>query len=149
MDVTVWQLLTKWLFLSVGMFVFHHKCIISVLFNICWENLWVWCVLGPILGWSLSSFACYVGGCHFSFVWVLHIWHNTLVYLINYSYSIISKGKGYNLNSAWEALSTKQNKPYIRENQSILFWDKNRHASMFHWLCFYYMSKTHIVTFLL
>lgn len=29
-------------------------------------------------------------------------------YLISYSFSIISKCKGYNLNSAWEVLSTKE-----------------------------------------
>lgn len=73
MDVTIWLLLTKWLFLSVGMFVFPDKSIISMCCLIFAERLCGCDVYwGLMLGWGLFYFAFCIGGYHFTFVWALH-----------------------------------------------------------------------------
>ena len=65
MDVTIWLLLTKWLFLSVGMFVFPDKSIISMCCLIFAERL-----CGCDVYWGL----CWSGDCftlHFVLVAVI------------------------------------------------------------------------------
>lgn len=87
---------------------FSWESVISMLLDTPWQTVWVWCVLGPRLGWGLFYFPFCMGGCHFTLEQTLHIWQDISAYLISYSFSVISKCKRYNLNSAWKALRAKE-----------------------------------------
>lgn len=131
-DVWVEPLFTRWPFLPVCFFLFPDKSIIWMLFDICQEVMWVWYILGPSLGWELFYLVFCVGGCHVTLERAFHIWQDISVYLISYSFSIISKGKGYNLNSAWEAVSTKAPfKPYRIKVFCLEIWPTTSHCFSF------------------
>lgn len=97
---------------KVTLFVCWDVCFSwQVLLSQCcsvFAERWCWCEVSWCLTCTGGYFTLHCGWLSFYFRMTFTYLSGISAYLISYSFSIISKCKGYNLNSAWEILSTKE-----------------------------------------